>query len=638
MVITVDENMAPCNMTVASSPNKDVIYDENAPQSNSNVACSPAKATVKEVSTPLRNSSIMASPGKLSVKEEASALTPRCNVSIRASPGKLSVQEEGSALTPRRNLSIMSSPAPSPVHNMSIMSPAPSPGKLWLQQAFAALTGRGQKRTASDAHFSEVSEVVKVPNITEEGAREERSGAVANLQTEIVKAPHITGEKAEEQGSGAGVSLQTEFVKALHTEEGAVDEGTDDVAILQTEDSIVEHSAQTNTGEVAATVEVPATLESYKTSMDATTEVQIAVHHVQDANLQPSAEGSDVNTTPVETTVEWQDPTSGAMLGYVLCENMNADEAMPVETNDSNRCTAHMTFVDEASEGIAEWKDPISGALMGYAVSEDTQVDEADEVSEEIDVPLQLTVAWREPATGAMLGYALCDEGDKDLQAMQCLFHEETAEEPVTTEAGVVESDNAPPCVSYHDGYSSDAENGTVEESAVEASEHQIEGEWKDPTSGVAMSYACDEDSDFGDHVEMKPETWEDPETGATLGYAPCDDAELELEEEELFEAQTPYEEEPEDASQEDSDESGTGEMLGYGACEDVDSDFGEFVPRVGQTKATSRTRITQGKKTKLGASKKRFQPLALRLHKQHRKRVVKHFVRRVLKSRRMRQ
>ena len=46
------------------------------------------------------------------------------------------------------------------------------------------------------------------------------------------------------------------------------------------------------------------------------------------------------------------------------------------------------------------------------------------------------------------------------------------------------------------------------------------------------------------------------------IGYAPCDDAELELEEEELCEAQTPYEEEPEDSSQEDSDESGTGEFV----------------------------------------------------------------------------
>merc|ERR1711865_560833 len=51
-----------------------------------------------------------------------------------------------------------------------------------------------------------------------------------------------------------------------------------------------------------------------------------------------------------------------------------------------------------------------------------------------------------------------------------------------------------------------------------------FEDEWKDPASGVVMSYECDEDSEFGDLLEMKPQEWEDAETGTMLGYAPCEE------------------------------------------------------------------------------------------------------------------
>merc|ERR1740138_1075279 len=85
---------------------------------------------------------------------------------------------------------------------------------------------------------------------------------------------------------------------------------------------------------------------------------------------------------------------------------------------------------------------------------------------------LQLVSEWKDPATGIMFGYAGCNEKD-----------EESKDEEL---------------------------------SPVNPMMHQASYEWEDPTTGVSLAYECDNDSDFGDHLDAlsrKTYEWEDPGT-----------------------------------------------------------------------------------------------------------------------------
>merc|ERR1712194_646611 len=118
-----------------------------------------------------------------------------------------------------------------------------------------------------------------------------------------------------------------------------------------------------------------------------------------------------------------------------------------------------------------------------------------------------------------------------------------------------------------------------------------FEDEWKDPASGVVMAYECDEDSEFGDLLEMKPQEWEDTETGTMLGYAPRD---------------------------EDSEDYAYDEDGNFG--QDTDLSYSDEC----HSKTALQIKTRKARKRRAGTRKRRFTPLALRLRKQHVKRVLK--------------
>merc|ERR1711939_1065664 len=97
---------------------------------------------------------------------------------------------------------------------------------------------------------------------------------------------------------------------------------------------------------------------------------------------------------------------------------------------------------------------------------------------------LDLLSEWEDPSTGTRLGYAGCNGGvaNSDIK-----IEESVEESPVMQQASC---------------------------------------EWEDPATGVSLGYECDNDSDFGDHLDALPRKtyeWEDPGTGAVLGYE-CDE------------------------------------------------------------------------------------------------------------------
>merc|ERR1711970_1599111 len=103
---------------------------------------------------------------------------------------------------------------------------------------------------------------------------------------------------------------------------------------------------------------------------------------------------------------------------------------------------------------------------------------------------------WQDSKTGTLLGYAT-------------MFGDEDAE-PLKVDTGC-----------------DDSVDGTGNE---EDAEHV--SEWTDPSTGVVLQYACDDDSDFGDHLEHKTPPkdaleWEDPSTGVILGYECDEDSDL---------------------------------------------------------------------------------------------------------------
>lgn len=158
---------------------------------------------------------------------------------------------------------------------------------------------------------------------------------------------------------------------------------------------------------------------------------------------------------PLQLTVEWEEPLAGTKMGYALCDEADQDlQAMQQIFGDDD-----LTEKGLSLEMLEEWEDPETGVALGFAACDDENMQSAEEQEEEEEDDLAQKEAtlhslgeWEDPETGIALGYAVCDLGDE--QADAC--------------AGGVA--------------------------------------WEDQTTGTIMSFECDEDSDFGDHLELNEE------------------------------------------------------------------------------------------------------------------------------------
>lgn len=168
----------------------------------------------------------------------------------------------------------------------------------------------------------------------------------------------------------------------------------------------------------------------------------------------------------LQLTVEYQDPCSGVMMGYALCDEESGDlkaaSALFAETDEetenstaqgkidgnkldnpssdwpgsaledsenesyqtpsdesdsslaltSEDCDMETSQSDDGEElcystqyGSVEWQDPTTGTLLGYDVGEDS----------EDDAVFEHGVEWQDAVTGTMLGYGSCDQDDEDI-------------------------------------------------------------------------------------------------------------------------------------------------------------------------------------------------------------------------------
>lgn len=364
-----------------------------------------------------------------------------------------------------------------------------------------------------------------------------------------------------------------------------------------------------------------ATLEKYKEVIDATTEVDEGEEDHSDETWDNFDEAVD------QSGMEWKDPTTGTLMGYAVCDDESALEPVP--------CDEVGRDASEPLQVTVEWQHPSSGVMMGYALCDDhdrdvrimndlfeeeeeeevdsSSADEAEskssvsydyseasevissEVSglsseEDMNVDseacfeelecyesLQLLSEWEDPSTGTKLGYAGCFQNTKEEE----YYYEGEEEDFVPADTEV----SAPEC----------------EESVEELPMMQDAScEWEDPATGASLGYECDNDSDFGDHLDALPRKtyeWEDPDTGVLLGYQCVED---------IYFGDDMHEGGDESIEIEASDEDES----------NVDS--------------PCKVRAEPGKKTRKSSWKipskrsRRFRPLPLRLRTQHLRRVMK--------------
>lgn len=236
------------------------------------------------------------------------------------------------------------------------------------------------------------------------------------------------------------------------------------------------------------------------------------------ASILYSASQLDKAETPMENM---SDPSQGDVPAEDFAE-APADATQPIKVLEE-------TCIVESQVSLEEYKLVIDATTQlpasidrmeantedaeDQVANLDVSTDDAMDV-EDTDAPLQVTVEWQQQATGIMMGYALCGDNDQDVQTMHQLFEDQSE---VVEEAQTQTN-------------SSDETVTTMlweSEMGVPAFVDRV-CQWKEPTTGVMMGYACDDDSDFGDHIELtkrelEPE-WIDPKSGALMGYV-CDDA-----------------------------------------------------------------------------------------------------------------
>lgn len=356
-------------------------------------------------------------------------------------------------------------------------------------------------------------------------------------------------------------------------------------------------------------IEPQGALEAYKVVIDATTQLQACGD--EDGS---SAEDDESLIAASQTSIEWQDPTTGTTMSYAVCD----------ECSDAEAVTLQMSA-----------EEPNSSTLdtMGLGL--------CDEGSEETPMPLQVTVEWQAVASGAMLGYAFCDDGDKECQAMHQLFEEqdELTEKPhtctdaldgsVTTqmspgpdELNVTSSESqqdwlaACPCDAGPENQSMEPQMG------IEAT-MQMLAQWEDPKTCTMLGYAvCEADSE---------DLAEAAQIGMEWGYSAVGGEMREGSEEQAMQAMAPqFAAEWEDST--------TGVVMGY--AYDDDSDMGDHIdehqalPKAwegeagheAESQAASAHSQDLRREVKMprGTLKRRFRPLVLRLRDQHMKRVIK--------------
>jgi hypothetical protein len=291
-------------------------------------------------------------------------------------------------------------------------------------------------------------------------------------------------------------------------------------------------------------------------------------------------------TEPLQVTVEWQHPGNGIMMGYALCDDNDRDIQIMNELFEED-----IGSTDEAktqSDASVESGSPVRSEEDNEVVSEESAVsaDLSSDLDENMNVDseanfdelecyesLQLLCEWKDPATGIMFGYGGCNEKDEEVEDEELLL-----ENPMM---------------------------------------HQASYEWEDPNSGASFAYECDNDSEFGDHLDALPKKtyeWEDPGTGALLGYTVCEMTPLVCDEDSDFEdgIQEGREEtgEKETNSTDESDEDVLHAKTGYGYG------YGYAV------KPGRKARKASWKTSSMRSWKSR--PLVLQLRTQHLRRVIK--------------
>jgi len=388
---------------------------------------------------------------------------------------------------------------------------------------------RGQKRSAASALLSEIHEVdeaitaeepcsaVDVLPDYEEAVMAESDSPAESLETTLnpnCEVPFIEAARPFEEFEPAP---QVENQLAGSSPACRVNEleATPQTSFQDSESEFASpiNDLEATFQDAAVDLEPQVTLSAYKTIVDAQTDLQ-------------DVEGDEVDdsTAVMNGNVEWQDPTSGAILGYAECDDEEALEPQASAT-------------DQEPSNI-EWQDPTSGAILGYAECNDCDVENAVEPqthatdkdpmsadSTEVALAeddivsaesLQITVEWQEPSTGAMMGYALCDEDDKDVQAMQQLFEEQEEQDDLAQKSGA----------------ECDAPSVPDEGSAKSSEEQQYQegeqlSEWQEPATGALLGYAVDVDSEDDAEVAQMDVEWKDPNTGALLAYAYDEESEL---------------------------------------------------------------------------------------------------------------
>lgn len=191
-----------------------------------------------------------------------------------------------------------------------------------------------------------------------------------------------------------------------------------------------------------------------------------------------------------DDVVEWKDQSTGATLGYAVCDD-SAEDSITHDDSSSALCEDDseddaVEWEDNGEDGVAEWEDPTTGAALGYAVCDEKDENILLQMGLEPEVPVTITetdstvcedvtgqdegMEWEDLTTGAVLGYAICDEND----------------DGILKEMGL----EAP------DALASTDENTATEEyeGEVDACTHTVE--WADQPSGVIMGYASLDNDD----------------------------------------------------------------------------------------------------------------------------------------------
>jgi len=264
------------------------------------------------------------------------------------------------------------------------------------------------------------------------------------------------------------------------------------------------------------------TLESYKTETDSTIDLNA---NLLESNSAPVSDDCGleiddwnavremIDSLEIEVVedVEWEDSTTGAMLGYAACDAGLDDEGETEAVGDTDAVDAYGSGVEQSLQVTIEWKDAVSGTKMGYLL--------CDEDSQDLQAAC-----------------TLCEDGEEAMQKSDLSSSEESVDSTTDEEAGESVTDDRSMSQASSDYWRASEERESCDSSieSTSPSKHCVR---QDSASGAELTYeVCEEDmedaasqegvaceSDYSCELEVAESIQRtDHLTGTVLAYESC--------------------------------------------------------------------------------------------------------------------